>query len=292
MKLSGANEPPIDSSLDHYMEERALAIALAKARTPEERARVDRLTGLRAALMEHRHAFSEEAIAKRHARGEIYSAARVASLNALAPTREELDLNVNGLYAEQETSEGVLRAHASTHFSSVMVSKRLGLAVTPPDIVEAARQMQAHEESFAREWIDAVDDPSFADHMRALQRDAVKMFRTASRPMYLVTHPDSEAISDEDAAALGKVWNKLDALSETLGVKPLSTFIAFDEETEVAGVPASEVLPTVTALITAIESGAHKVAAKKQVLAILAALSDSLTKTERSGGRACFDVDV
>ncbi|GFE78420.1 hypothetical protein GCM10011487_04200 [Steroidobacter agaridevorans] len=292
MNAALVDEPPIDTSLEHYMEERALAIALAMVRTPEEQAKIEHLANLRDALMEHRQAHSKEATAKRHARGEIYSKARVAAINALAPSREEMDSNVKGLYLEQGTSEDVLRAHARTHFASGLVSKRLSLALMPDDIAESAREMQEHEESFARAWIDAIGDLSFVNEMRELQREAVMMFRTASRPMYLVTYPESDVMNDETAAALGKAWNKLDALSQSLGVQPLSGFIAFDEEGETAGAAASEILTTVRALIAAIESGAHKIASKKQVLEILASLSATLAKVAGSGGRACFDVDV
>jgi len=288
MNAAIIDEPPIDNSLEHYMEERALAIALAMARTPEEQATVDHLTNLRIELMERRQAHSKEMTEKRHARGEIYSKARVAALNAMGPSREELDRNVKGLYMQQGTSADVLRVHARTHFTDVLVTKRLSLNLMPANIAESAREMHAREEAFARAWIGAVGDPSFADQMRVLQRDAVKTFRTASRPMYLVTHPETEAMSDDDAAALGKVWNKLDALAETLGVKPLSTFIAFDDDGETA---ASDVLITVRALVAGIETGAHKVPSKKQVLSLLSGVVAALEQIG-PGGRAYFDVDV
>lgn len=185
MKPSIVDEPPIEIALEHYMEERALAIALAMARTAEEQATVEQLANLRVALMEHRQAYLKEATEMRHARGELYSKARVAAINAMAPSREEMDANVKNLYLEQGTSEDVLKVHARTHFTSGLVSKRLGLALMPDNIAESARKMQAREESFARAWIDAVGDPSFADQMRALQHEAVTTFRTASRSMYL-----------------------------------------------------------------------------------------------------------
>jgi hypothetical protein len=159
MNAASLDEPPIDISLEHYMEECALAIALAMAETPEEQARIEHLANLRADLMERRRAHLQEATAKRHARGEFYST---------APSRQEMDVNVKGLYMAQGTSEDVLRVHAQTHFASVLVSKRLSLALMPADIAESAREMHAHEESFARAWIDAIGDPSFADQMRGL----------------------------------------------------------------------------------------------------------------------------
>jgi hypothetical protein len=292
MKSSAADEPPIDHSLEQYMEERALAIALAMAGTPEEQATIERLANLRDALMQHRQAYAKEATAKRHARGEIYSKERVATINALGPSREEMDSNVKCLYMEQGTSEDVLRAHARTHFASVLVSKCLGLALMPDDIAESAREMQSREESFARAWIEAIGDPSFVNEMRVLQREAVAMFRTASRPMYLVTNPQSEVMSADHALALGKAWNKLDALTPSLGVQPLSAFIAFDEEGVMAGFAAAEVLTTVRALITGLESGDHKIASKKQVLEMLARLNEILATVAGRRGRAYFDVDA
>ncbi|WP_129782555.1 hypothetical protein [Peristeroidobacter soli] len=118
MKLSSADE--------RYMEERALAIALAMASTAEEQARIDRLVMLRAALMTHRQAQSTQAA-------------------ELGRSREELDASVKQLYMAQGTSEDVLRVHARTCF---------------------VREMQAHEVSFARAWIDAIGDPDFADQLR------------------------------------------------------------------------------------------------------------------------------
>jgi hypothetical protein len=167
MNAAISDEPPIDTSLEHYMEERALAIALAMAGTPEEQTRVEHLANLRADLMVRRRAHLLEATAKRRARGEAYSKAR-----------EEMDANVKGLYMAQGTSEDVLRVHAQTHFASALVAKRLSLALMPADIAESARELHAHEESFARAWIAAIGDPSFAERMRVLQREAVTMFRT------------------------------------------------------------------------------------------------------------------
>lgn len=195
MNASLVDEPPIDISLEHYMEDRALAIALAMAGTPEQQATIEHLASLRTALMEHRRAYFKEAVEKHHARGEIYSKARVAAINAMAPSREEMDTNVKGLYMEQGTSEDVLRAHALTHFATALVSKRLALALMPADIAESAREMQAQEESFARAWIAAVDDPSFVDEMRVLQREAVTMFRTASRLVSATTNDPTASFS-------------------------------------------------------------------------------------------------
>jgi hypothetical protein len=157
------------------------------AGTPEEQDKIEHLANLRAALMEHRQAHLQEAIAKRHARGEIYSKARVAAINAMAPSREDMDANVKGLYMAQGTSEDVLRVHARTHFAAVLVSKRLQLALMTADIAESAREMQTHEESFARAWIDAIGDSSFVDQMRVLQREAVAMFRKARQRASLRT---------------------------------------------------------------------------------------------------------
>ncbi|HEY5761319.1 MAG TPA: hypothetical protein VIU34_36110 [Steroidobacter sp.] len=144
------DELSVDISLEYYLEERALAIALAMASTPEQQAKVEHLLSLRVELMERRQAHSKEATAQRHAPGL---------------SRQEMDASVKGLYMEQGTSEDVLRVHARTHIASVLVSKRLGLALMPADFAQSAREMLAHEESFAGAWIAAVGDPSFVDEM-------------------------------------------------------------------------------------------------------------------------------
>jgi hypothetical protein len=151
MNAASIDEPPIDISLEHYMEECALAIALAMAEAPEEQARIEHLANLRADLMERRR-----------------SHLQAAAVNAIAPSRREMNANVQALYMAQGTSEDVLRVHARTYFTDVLVSKRMSLSLMPADIAEPARELHAHEESFARAWIRAIGDSSFADQMRAL----------------------------------------------------------------------------------------------------------------------------
>jgi hypothetical protein len=80
MTRDPADEPAIDTALSHYMEQQALAIALDKAVTPDQRAKVEHLAALRLVLMQRRDAFHHEAVAKRHARGEVYSRTRVAAV--------------------------------------------------------------------------------------------------------------------------------------------------------------------------------------------------------------------
>ena len=150
MSAAIVDEPPIDASFEYSMEERALAIALAMAESSEQQAKIEHLTNLRADLMQRRQAYMIE-----------------AAIDAPAPSREQLDANVKGLYMEQGTSEDVLRVHARSHFTSALVAKRLSLALMPADIAASARELHAHEESFARAWIGAVGDPSFVDEMRA-----------------------------------------------------------------------------------------------------------------------------
>ena len=59
MNHDPANEPPIDLSLNHYMEEKALAVARDKAdtETAGQRAKVEGLVKSRIALMELRASF-------------------------------------------------------------------------------------------------------------------------------------------------------------------------------------------------------------------------------------------
>lgn len=292
MNAGPVREPPIDVSLDHYMEERALAIALEKAATREEREKLERLMELRSRLMQHREAYLKEAVAKRHARGEFYSASRVAAINAMAPTRDELDANVRGLYLLQPTSEGVLKAHARTHFAQPLVSQRLMLADMPADIVEAARSIQAHEEAFAKAWVAAVGDPGFASQLREEQRQALALFRTASRPIHLVTSPVCEEFDDLDARELGRIWSRLDRLAESLGFAPLSHFIAFDDEADSAGVPALQLLPTVDALLSALARPERKFPSRRSAVALLARIRAALGRAGERGGRAHFEVDI
>ena len=131
MTHNPADEPPIDTALAHYMEQQALAIALDKATTPDQRVKVEHLIALRLVLMQCRDVFNTEAVAKRHARGEIYSRARVAAINAIGPTQSDLDSNVKSSYLRRPDSEGVLKAHARSHFVYGLVSARLMLARPP-----------------------------------------------------------------------------------------------------------------------------------------------------------------
>ncbi len=285
-------EPPIDTSLAHYMEERALAVARDKAATDGQREKVERLAASRAQLMAHREAWFHEATAKRHARGEIYSAARVAAINAMAPSREAMDRDVAALYGAQADADDVLRVHARTHFAHALVSQRLLLPLMTPDIAAGAREAQAREERFAREWVAAIGDPAFAAELKEAQREALVFHRTASRPMVLVGTPDAGDLDEAHARDLGKAWTKLDELAQALSIPPLSTFIAFDEEGDDASVPAGEILPVVEALHAAIASRERKFASKKATLAALGTLRAALERLRDAGGRARFEVEL
>lgn len=213
--MPSIDEPPIDLSLAHYMEQRALAIALEKAQTADERGAVGRLQGLRAQLMAHRDAFTALATARRHARGEIYTAARVAAINAMGRGRESMNGDVKALYLRAADTVGVLKAHARTHFAAPLVSQRLGLPLYPPDVQTEAREMHAREEAFAAAWVAAIGDPAFAAELQASRHEALVFLRTSARPMHFVTSPPGENLTDQEAAELGKLWNKLDSLAES-----------------------------------------------------------------------------
>lgn len=292
MNADPAQEPAIDVSLDHYMEERALAIALEKAVTREEREKVERLVESRSALMRHRGAYVKEVIAKRHARGETYSASQVAAINDMGPTRTELDANVMSLYLRQPSSQQVLKAHARTHFVHSLIPQRLMLADMPPDIVEAARSMRKHEEDFAKAWLAAIGDPEFDSEVREEQRRAVAFFRTATRPMYLVTSPVREDFNDLDARELGKVWTRLVKLSESLGFASLSSFIALDDESDSAGASVKELLEIVDALISAVARPGQKFPSKRSSVSVLTKIRGALERVNEQGGRAHFEVDI
>lgn len=287
-----ADEAPIDSSRDHLLEARALARALALADDPLLRERLQALAAQREALMQASAAFNRESITRRHARGEIYSAARIAALNAMVPSLEELERNAQRLYGRHASADAVLKSHARVHFVNVLVAARLNLAYFPADILEAGRAMRAQEEAFAAAWLACIDDVAFSAEIRDGQRVALRNLRTATRPMFLATWPDCAGNHDQDGAALGKAWNKLDELAETLGVEPLSTFIAVPGEDDAAGVPAARVAASVHALCEALRGPTHKLPGKKAVLGCLDGLRATLASVAEAQGSAWFEVDL
>ena len=291
MALDPAGEPPIDISLAHYLEERALAIALDKAATPQQREKAGHLVELRHTLLQRRDAFHQEATARRHARGEVYSKARVAAINAMGPSLADLESQAKTLYLRQPDLQGVLAAHARAHFAYGLVSARLLLSSHPADIADAAREMHAHEEAFAAAWIAAIGDEAFETQLRRSQREALSTLRTSTRPMHVVIQPPSGGFDDADADALGKAWNKLDELAQMLGAEPLSNWIALPGEDD-ATAAAAQVLATVGALIEAVDNPDRKFPGKRATLAVLAKVRDQLAQAAQAGGRACFEVDI
>lgn len=290
MAPDAVGEPPIDWRPAYAMEERALAMALEKAGTHDEQAAVRRLMASRADLMLLREAFHREATARRHARGEVYSAARVAAINAMGSSPAEIEREVRTLYGRQPDTGAVLRTHARTHFAHGLVSARLLLASMTPDIAPAGRQMQAREEAFAAEWLAAIADPAFEAQLRHAQREALRVLRTATRPMVLVTQPPQD-FADEDARVLGKAWNRLDELAQSLGMPPLSGWIALPGEDD-AGAPASQLLPAAEALAAALQEPGTQIAAKRATQAAVARMRDALRTTAQAGGRAWFEIDI
>lgn len=291
MNSDPAHEPPIDTSLTHHLESRALAIALAKATGAQERGSIGELAALRDRLMQRREAFHAEATAKRHARGEIYSKARVAAINAMGGDRAELDELARASYASQANARDVLKQHARSHFGLGLVSQRLLLASHTPDIIAAARALQDDEEAFARAWIATIGDDAFAAELRRLQRETVVMLRTSTRPMHLVTDA-TDACADDDAVTLGKAWSRLDTLAQELGVEPLSDFIAFEEEGQAGSVPARRVLASVEALIAAIGQPGGRFPGKRGILDALGRARAVLLACEARGGQVRFDIDL
>lgn len=283
------DEPPIDTSLSHYMEERALAIAQEKAATGEQATMVRQLVALREDMLAQRAIFNDEARVKRHGRGEIYSKARVAAINALGPSRAELEENVRQLYMGQPDALGVLKAHALTHFAQGLVSARLMLSACPPDIAEAARAMQAREEQFAAAWVAVLNDHAFAAELTGMQRDALRMLRTASTAMYLVIEPAVVSFDDADAQALGAAWRRLDALAGEVAVEPLSNFILVPDEKLPPEFAARRLQPVITALLDALATPGRKFPAKAATVRALAQVRDVLAPLAESGGRAGFE---
>ncbi len=81
-------------------------------------------------------------------------------------------------------------------------------------------------------------------------------------------------------------------MADTLGVQPLSNFIAFGEEGDAAGAPAQDILQTINALMVAVESPGEKFSSRKKTLALLGKVRDSLMRLEQLGGSAFFEVDI
>lgn len=291
MPSESIREAPIDTTLNYYMEERALEIALSKAKTDGERAKVQRLIELRCNLLRHRAAHSEHMTAMRHARGEIYSDAKVMAINAMAPTKDELDQSVRTCYQSQVDVEGVLKAHARIHFGQGLISQSSLLTNVPNDIVDAARQMLALEKAFAAEWIAAIEDSTFHSELRKLQRDTMAMFRNASTPMFLVATPSCPDADALDSGVLGRAWNKLDALSDSLGIQPLSTFIGIEGQSADESASAEEVLITVDALLAALQDGKQRIPAKQATREVLTQLRNVLLWLQARQGRVYFDAD-
>ena len=293
MNADPVKEVPIDSSSTYYLEERALAFALSKAATDGERAKVRHLMALREELMQRRAALLDELTARRQARGEYYSDAKVRAINAMTPTREELDLCAQASFGCQEDAGGVLKAHARTAFGMGYAMRR---ALLPPrtaeDAADPLRQMRKLEEAFAAEWMAAIAEPAFHTEISALRREDLAQSRTASCPMFLVSVPACPASDAIDAAALGRAWNRLDALSQSLGVQPLSDFIGIEGQSPSDSAPAADVLATVGALLSALQDGTHRVPAKKATRAALELVRDALRWLHARQGRAHFEVDL
>ncbi|MBC7917858.1 MAG: hypothetical protein H7Y28_08615 [Rhodoferax sp.] len=240
--------------------------------------------------MTHRAAFAKEATAKRHARGEIYSKGRVVAINAMGPSKAEMESDIQRLYLRQPDAAHVLMAHARVHFVHGLMSSRLLLRLHTPDIMDAARTMQRHEEEFAAAWVASLRDAGFQAELRRLQRQALQHVRTSTCAMFFVTQPAFTDFSDMDAQALGKAWNKLDEIAQTLGVEPLSAFIALPDEGDSAGVPGSRFLPTVEVLIRGLQSAEFKLPSKRAAVVALTKIRAAALQLPEAGA-AWFEVD-
>lgn len=284
-------EAAIDTSLTHYLEERALAIALAKSHDPDMLGKLERLAGLRETLMRRRAATVRLLVERRHARGEFYSDAKVSSINGLGPSREELEKSVRELYEAQPHAEGVLKAHARVHFGQGLVSQRSQMPLMTADIADIARDALAQEEAFATAWCDAIADPAFRAELARCQREALKLLRNAATPMVLVCMPPCAAAGQVDAGVLGRAWNKLDAACTARDLPPLSLFIGIEGQAAGDGVAAGELQPSIEFLLGALEDGSLKVSPKKAVQDALVQVREALLQAVELRGRAYFEVD-
>ena len=122
--------------------------------------------------------------------------------------------------------------------------------------------------------------------------EALRALRTSSRPMFLVTQPNTPQLDDLGAHALGKAWNKLDEMALELGLEPLSTYIALPGEDDSAAVLAHHMLPTLTALINALQVKGRKFPSKRTIVPVLTEIHGVLQRLGEQGGRASFAVDL
>jgi len=284
-------EAQITLSNSHYLEQRALEMALSRAASEAERAAIEGLQALRAKLQLEREAHNQLMIARRHARGEFFSDAKVKAINAMGQSRKEMDKTVDDYYARQEGAMGVLKAHGLSHFGTVKVSRRSNLSAMPPDVIDDARRMIDLEEAFADEWIAAIADPAYNAKLAERWRNAARLFRTASSPMWLVAQPSCPQQRDMDAGALGRVWSKLEAISEEAGLISLSKYIGINGQVAEDGAPAAEVLAAVDGLLAAIAASPKKLPAKKATLAALEEVRAILQWAVQHQARVYFEVE-
>lgn len=291
MTTPSKTEAKIDLSHSHYLERRALELALSRAAPGAERAAIERLLALRDTLQCERAAHDQRMVARRHARGEYFSDAKVKAINEMGPSRKELDKTVDDYYAKQDGAAGVLKAHGLAQFGAAMVSQRSSMSAVPADVADDVRQMRKLEDAFAEAWIATIGDPAYNAKLAERRREAARMFRTASTPMWLVTEPACPLQCDMDAGALGRAWNKLDTISEEAGLPSLSSYIGIDGQAAEDGAPAAEVLAAVDGLLAAINTSTHKLPARKAALAALEEVRVILRWAEQHEARVYFEVE-
>lgn len=282
-----ADEPPIEAPHQHHLEERALEILRERAEGEAQAQVVERLSSLREKLMVAREAWNREARAARHARGEVYTAARVAKINAMQPTREQWEESIRDAYLPAPGFLGVLKVHAKFHFGAQAATLRMIRGTTP-----AARALQAADDAFAKAWIEAIGDEGFAASLRREARGARLEQRSPTRPIFFATVPPSLSLEDGEAAALGKAWTQLDRLASKLGVDLPSHFLALpDENAPEDGAPVATVLSTVRALTRALALPAHQVPGKRAVAQALGKVRAALEALP-ADARASFEMDL
>lgn len=284
-------EARIDDSLCCYLEERALALALQKAANHQQRACLENLANLREELMHKRAVHLQEMTAKRHARGEFYSAAKVKSINALGPSKAELDHIVRTSYAGQPSATEVLKAHARIHFGYNLMSQQSLIACCAEDTRADVKRMYQSEAQFARAWLEAIGEEQFRLDIREQQRQAMRTLRSTKTSLYLVARPHCPQQDQLDLQPLARVWNKLDGICEANGLRMLSDYIGFEDQPADDDIPAQKVLATVAGLIAALETSGAKIPGKKAVRVKLEDLRRILDWLRDREGRIRFEVD-
>ena len=231
-------------------------------------------------------------IKKRHERNEIYSNSKIKAINAMMPKKAELEETISACYSSLQRSTDVLKQFLLVELALIRAQRKPQLRELPEDVRDAQRQMNAHEEAFASEWLAAIGEPSFESDFRDKERYWAAIFRGATRPMFFVSMPRWPESDEIDAVVLGRAWNKLDAICKEHQVRPMSDFIGIDGQTRGDSAAAVDLLPTIDVLLAASQDAQRKIPAKRATREALLQLRAGLRWVSERQGHVYFEIDT